>query len=216
MDIAQISLSSWQIYALCAVAICWIVSLIISIRRVVQIRKKKHEMIEKGFSLKKEIDKENIKLYFCYKGKFISVDFSGDEVRAPYFINEKGNEINILNNIERELLFGRLTQSSQVPSHAYRVVIQNVYVQHDENGDARISSILRVLFKPVNNDISVWSVIELTNRTVLLRHPLMGTLQLPKRQRDCLKVGQEVMLRSSVTEIDDKTFNLMYKIINHL
>ena len=165
---------------------------------------------EKGCAFEKDVNMEKIKLFYCYRGKFVTVDCDGDDVRAPYFTNENGTEICLLSEVEREIFIGGLTPDSMVPNKAYRLAVDKTCLKHNDDGTTYTPNTLQVFFQPAKNDISNWTVTEIEKRDLILEHPLMGKLRVPKRFNKDAQIGQMMTLISEVTEIGN-SYRLEYK-----
>ncbi len=210
MVILSNSLPAAHYYILAVAAVVFVVLFIFCLISAIRIRKAARLLLEKGFSFEKDVNTEKIKLFYCYRGKFVTVDCDGDDVRAPYFMNENGTEIYLLSGVEREILIGGLTPDSMVPNKAYRVAVTKTGLKHNDDGTTCMPHTLQVFFRPAKNDVSQWTVAEVEKRDLVLEHPLMGKLRVPKRFKKDAQAGQPITLISEVTEIGNN-YRLMYK-----
>lgn len=164
----------------------------------------------KGFAFEKDVNTEKIKLFYCYIGKYVTIDFAGDEVRAPYFVNERGTEIDIFLDINCEVFVGGLMPDSMIPSKAYRLTVDKTCLKHNDDGTTYNPQTLQVFFRPAKNDVSQWTVAKVEKSDLILEHPLMGKLRVPKRFKKNAEIGQNITLISKVTEFA-QSYRLEYE-----
>ena len=202
--------STTMIYITVTASVAFVAIFTFCVVSVSRIRKAARQLLEKGFSFEKDVNTEKIKLFYCYRGKFVKVGCNGDEVRAPYFANEQGTEVDIFLDINREFFVGGLMPDSMIPSKAYRLAVDKICLKHNEDGATCKPHTLQVFFRPAKNDVSRWTVTEVEKCDLILKHPLMGKLRVPKHFKAGINIGQTITLISEVTEIDN-TFRLKYK-----
>lgn len=197
------------------------VGLLILLGRIIaaqiNIRKTARKMIKTGFDFEHDVNTEKNILFFCHKGKRISIDFAGDDVFEPYFANEQGEKVDILPQINCEVFIDKLLPTSVLPDKAYRVMVRKTLLKQDDAGAAHPLTLL-IHFCPAQNDIRVWTIIDdiykrdcFYNkvRMFVLKNPLLGTLYLPVKQLKKAKKGDKISLISKVEEVGE-AFRLSY------
>lgn len=202
--------STTMLYIGAVSAVVFVVLFIFCLTSVSRIRKAARQLLEKGFAFEEDVNTEKIKLFYCYRGKFVTVDCDGDDVRAPYFVNECGIEVDIFPDIRREVFVGGLMPDSMIPSKAYRLAIDKTCLKHNDDGTTYNPQTLQVFFRPAKNDVSQWTVAKVEKSDLILEHPLMGKLRVPKRFKKNAEIGQNITLISKVTEFA-QSYRLEYE-----
>ncbi len=165
------------------------------------------------------LEADKVRLYFNYKGAVCGYDSYGDEIRKQYFINEKGQKIDILTDVKKEILSLHFTDNSQV-CQTCRVTVDKITLKQPSSRSAMV----QVSLRPVDGDASVWTVVEdsvivpeslhKNVRMLVLENPLLGTLSLPnsKVKGGAIK-GQKISLISRVKKVGN-LFHLEYEVVN--
>lgn len=196
----------------------WILSVVLAVilwhilAKEIRLRKKARKMLKAGLQFKQDIITGKTKLFYCYRGKFLSLDCDGDEIYVPYFVNERGKETTVLPEIRREFYIAPLTSDSMLPDNAYRSTVDKVCLKQNGGGAPYMPMTLQVYFKPANDDISTWSIIKVEKANLVLEHPQMGMLCVPKHFRKNAKIGEEITLISKVSKTA-KCYQIKYETV---
>ena len=150
---------------------------------------------EKGCAFEKDVNIGKTVLYYCYDSHF--------------FMNNKGEKVSdFFGDNSFEILVATFSSDSMIPEKAYRVYVAQTDLADED--DDKGKPIIQVCFSPMKNDISKWTVAKVEIRDLVLEHPLMGKLCVPKRFKEDAQVGETITLISEVTKIGNN-YRLEYK-----
>lgn len=178
------------------------------------------KMLKQCMTFGEQLQNGEVKLFFNYKGKVCGVDALGDFILKQGFVNERNEEVNILQDVEKEVIFPNLTSDSKIPSQAYQVGFSETVL--NKRNDLPV---VKISLQPLSGCRDAWSVVDtdiiVEDRLkgkihlVLLMHPVMGTLLHPKSALEkkldqIVEFGQTVILEQEVHQVSDNLWHMTY------